>query len=71
MSIFRDLRVVLDAVSLISSGNHVAVEYVAEWGHVPFGPAYQPIGQVLTHDASDIPSSPTHSHLLGAVAAFG
>lgn len=71
MPIFRDFRVALYAVSLVSSGYHVAVEYVAEWGHFPFGPAYQPVWQVLTHDASDIPSSPTHSHLLGAVAAFG
>jgi len=31
----------------------------------------QPIWQVSTYDASDIPSSPIHSHLLGAVATFG
>ena len=71
MSIFRDVRVVLYAVSLVSDGYHVSHEYVAEWRHFPFGPAYQPVWQVLTDDASHIPSSPTHSHLLEAVAAFG
>ena len=67
----RDFRVVLYAVSHVSSENHVTLEYVAEWGHFPFGPASQPFWQVLTHDASNIPSLPTHSHLLGAVAACG
>ena len=79
MSIFRHFRVVLYAVSLVSSGYPVTPEHGAEWGHFPFGPACQPLGQVLmpilpkaqAHDASNIPSSPTHSHLLGAVAAFG
>jgi len=47
MPIFRDFRVVLYAVPLVSSGYHVAHEYVAEWEHFPFGPAYQPLWQVL------------------------
>jgi len=51
MSIFRDFRTMLYAVSLASSGYHVRRYYVAEWGHFPFGPAYQPVWQVLTHDA--------------------
>ena len=40
MSIFRDFRVVLYAVSHVSSGYHVAHKYVVEWGHFPFGPAF-------------------------------
>ena len=51
VSIFRDLRTMLYAVSLVSSGYHVPHYYVAEWRHFPFGPAYQPVWQVLTHDA--------------------
>ena len=56
----------------VSSGDHAPRYSVAEWGHVPFGPAcvclrnHQPVWQVLTHDASGIPLSPVHSHLLEA-----
>ena len=48
--------------SYVSGETHVLAYAVAEWGHVPFGPAYvcftklQPLWQVLTHDAY-VPSS--------------
>jgi len=41
MSILRDLRTVLYAVSLVSGRYQVALEYVAKWEHFPFEPACQ------------------------------
>jgi len=36
VSIVRNYRTVLYAVSRLSDGNHVSLQYVAEWGQVPF-----------------------------------
>jgi len=38
---------------------------------LPVFPNGQPIWQVLSHDASNIPSLPVHRHWLEAVAALG
>jgi hypothetical protein len=65
--IVRDVRVVLYAVSRVSDEHHIPHDDVAEWRQIPvWACVSQPVSQGLTHDASDIPSSPTHSHLLEA-----
>jgi hypothetical protein len=55
VSIFRDHRTVLYAVSHTSSEYHVCRYYVAEWRQVPFWACLSAVWQVLTHDASDTP----------------
>jgi hypothetical protein len=53
--ILRDFRMVLYAVSHVSSGYHVCRYYVAEWRQVPFWACLSAVWQVLTHDASNTP----------------
>jgi hypothetical protein len=71
-SIFRDLRTILCAVSLISSGCHVRIHYVAEWGQVPFWACRLPISAISrsagchSRRLRTFVENPVHSHLLGA-----
>ena len=72
VSILRDVRVVLYAVSHLSGGNHVIAEYVAEWGQVPVWTC--PSAGLADSDSRRFNHTfafATHSHLLGAVAARG
>ena len=71
VSIFRDCRTMLYAVSHISSGYHVPRYIVAEWGQVPFWACRLPI-QALSRSAGSnsrrlrtFVENPVHSHLLG------
>lgn len=58
--------------SYVAGRNQTQVHCLAAWRHVPFWACrggYSPslaVRQVLTHDASNIPLSPIHSHLLEA-----
>jgi hypothetical protein len=72
VSIFRDFRTVLCAVSLLSGGYHVRIHYVAKWGQVPFWACRLPF-QAISRSAGcrsrhlrTFVDNPVHSHLLGA-----
>ena len=56
MFIFRDVRMTLYTVSLVSSEYHQLRDLMAEWGHFPFGRAYQPFGtfRLRRHDALNV-----------------
>jgi hypothetical protein len=72
VSIFRDVRVVLYAVSHVSGWSHVAHEYVAEWGQVPVWACLSAgLAGSNSRRFNHTFAFATHSYLLGAVAACG
>jgi hypothetical protein len=46
VSIWRDVRMILYAVSRTSSDYPVSLQHRVEWGQIPFGPAIQPLGRL-------------------------